>query len=292
MSIRIKITELSLKGYLNYIIENETFKSDMYDYVLINGKSNIEKLKYMLKDVDTILFCRHHDFMEEQTEYIDSCIEDMQGKGQNLPILKKWTLDEHLEYVKNRPSFELCTEEQKSKRIELAKDGHEDVIIDRKKIAGYDWKYHDVVILRDCIKEEIERLKQLPETEPTKENQQLPTNPLKGKLTETQSTALHTGLCENSLISQDIDSFLYWFGVTDQQPDNLKKIEWTGKSKSLLAYFVDNITDKYDIKNGEKRLIKPFETMFNKTGITNSINDYKKTGQLPIDHEIIDKILK
>jgi hypothetical protein len=67
-------------------------------------------------------------------------------------------------------------------------------------------------------------------------------------------------------------------------------LKWL-KSKSLLAYFVDVINDKLNLKHGEKRQVRAFETMFNETGLSGAINDYKKTGQLPIDHEIIDKIL-
>jgi hypothetical protein len=118
-------------------------------------------------------------------------------------------------------------------------------------------------------------------------------NPLSGKLTKQQTTDLHTELCKNSLINPDIDSFLYWFGVTDKKPNNLKILEWKKeKSKALLAYFIDNVADKYKIKHGAHRLVRPFETMFNVTGISGAINDYKKTGDLPIGYEIIDNILK
>jgi hypothetical protein len=121
-------------------------------------------------------------------------------------------------------------------------------------------------------------------------NDKLPHNPLQNKLTKRQAADLHNALCKAELIRPDIDSFLYWFGVTDNK-DNLKRLEWTGKSKSLLAYFIDKITCKYNLKHGEKRLIKPFETMFNTSGITNSINEYKnKTGDLPVGYKEIDKL--
>jgi hypothetical protein len=118
-------------------------------------------------------------------------------------------------------------------------------------------------------------------------------NPLKDKFTEQQAIDLHTMLCREELMQPDIDSFLYWFGVADEKPDKVKHIKWIGKSKSLLAYFIDKVIDKYNVKHGERRLIKPFETMFNVTGITNSINEYRnKTGQRPVNYEIIDNILK
>jgi hypothetical protein len=111
----------------------------------------------------------------------------------------------------------------------------------------------------------------------------------KNKFTEQQATDLHNGLCKEGLIQSDIDSFLFWFGVTDNS-ENVKPLEWT-KSKALLAYFVDGITEKYNLKHGEKRMIKPFETMFKTTGITHAINDYKKTGDSPVGYKDIDKLL-
>jgi hypothetical protein len=68
-------------------------------------------------------------------------------------------------------------------------------------------------------------------------------------------------------------------------------LQWL-KTKSLLGYFVEAMNDKYSLKHGEKRMIKPFETMFNVSGLSGAINDYKKTGDLPIEHAIIDKMLK
>ena len=62
------------------------------------------------------------------------------------------------------------------------------------------------------------------------------------------------------------------------------------KSKALLAYFVEVANDKLDLKHGQKRKIKPFETIFHETRLGGCINEYKKTGQLPIGHKIIDKI--
>jgi hypothetical protein len=116
-------------------------------------------------------------------------------------------------------------------------------------------------------------------------------NPIKNKFTEQQAADLHNTLCKKGLMQPDIDSFFYWFGVTDNS-ENVKRLKWTGKSKSLLAYFIDKITDKYNLKHGEKRMINPFETMFKVTRITSAINNYKKTGDLPIEHEIIDELLK
>jgi len=68
-------------------------------------------------------------------------------------------------------------------------------------------------------------------------------------------------------------------------------LQWL-KSKSLLGYFAECMNDKYNLKHGQKRMIKPFENMFGMSGLSGSINDYKKTGDLPIGYEIIDNILK
>ena len=67
-------------------------------------------------------------------------------------------------------------------------------------------------------------------------------------------------------------------------------LKWL-ESKSLLAYFVDVANDKLNLKKGQKRQIKLFEEMFNETGLTGCINEYKnKTGQLPQGYKDIDKL--
>lgn len=75
-------------------------------------------------------------------------------------------------------------------------------------------------------------------------------------------------------------------GLVTKEP-----LKWN-KTLSLLAYFVEVANDKLRLKHGEKRTIQPFETMFNIKGITGAINDYKKTGTLPIGYEIIDDVFK
>jgi len=68
-----------------------------------------------------------------------------------------------------------------------------------------------------------------------------------------------------------------------------RPLKWL-KSKSLLAYFVEVANDELNLKNGEKRRIKPFETLFKMSGLTSAINDYKKTGTLPVGYKDIDKL--
>lgn len=88
----------------------------------------------------------------------------------------------------------------------------------------------------------------------------------------------------HSIIPEDILEKLEQGGFIKKEP-----LKWL-KSKSLLAYFVDVANDKLNLKHGEKRSIKPFETMFNVSGLSGSINDYKKTGDLPIGYKVIDKM--
>jgi len=76
-----------------------------------------------------------------------------------------------------------------------------------------------------------------------------------------------------------------------QRVIKLEPLEWL-KSKGLLGYFVEVMNDKYNLKHGSKRKIKPFQEMFGVLGLSGAINDYKKTGDLPIGHEIIDNILE
>ena len=66
-------------------------------------------------------------------------------------------------------------------------------------------------------------------------------------------------------------------------------LKWL-KKKALLAYFADVANDKLNLKYGEKRQIRPFETLFNVSGLTSAINDYKKTGDLPVGYKDIDKL--
>ena len=116
-------------------------------------------------------------------------------------------------------------------------------------------------------------------------------SPLKDKVPKKIVLALYSAMCKDNMIEPDEESFLFWFGVSSDNPVNLKYLVWTGKSKSLLAYFADVANDKLNLKDsGGRRSIKPFETMFNISGLTCCINDYKKTGDLPIDYSTIDEI--
>ena len=82
-----------------------------------------------------------------------------------------------------------------------------------------------------------------------------------------------------------------WNNLEAEGLITINPLTWQ-KTKALLAYFIEVACDKFNLKHGEKRQIQPFEAMFNVTGITNAINDYKKTGILPVGYKIIDNILK
>jgi hypothetical protein len=60
----------------------------------------------------------------------------------------------------------------------------------------------------------------------------------------------------------------------------------------LLAYFAEIANEKLNLKNGEKRQIKPFETLFNVSGLTSAINDYKKIGTFPVGYREIDRLFR
>jgi hypothetical protein len=96
------------------------------------------------------------------------------------------------------------------------------------------------------------------------------------KLQQTQSV----------IILPAITQMLEQVGCITQNP-----LQWL-KSKSLLAYFVVGMCEKYKFKHGQKRMIKPFENMFNVHGLTGAINDIKKVSTPPADYEIINDILK
>ncbi len=50
------------------------------------------------------------------------------------------------------------------------------------------------------------------------------------------------------------------------------KLKWT-KSKQLLAYYAEQMCKKLNIGNGEKTSWKPFENLFNETGLKNAKQD-------------------
>jgi predicted AAA+ superfamily ATPase len=85
-----------------------------------------------------------------------------------------------------------------------------------------------------------------------------------------------------------MDSFLYWFGVTDN-PDNLKCLEWKGKT-TLLAYFIDMLLYEANIN-----LWNTAESIFNKKNLRQTKNNYlgnkNKSGK-PTGYETIDEILR
>lgn len=70
-----------------------------------------------------------------------------------------------------------------------------------------------------------------------------------------------------------------------------RPLKWS-RTKSLLAYFADVANDELNLKDSGGRMkIKPFETLFNVSGLSGCINEYKnKTGQKPQGYEDIDKI--
>jgi len=110
---------------------------------------------------------------------------------------------------------------------------------------------------------------------------------LKKILERDQAQELYKKLSDSCLIPSEthIENFYYWFGVSDK-PSGVTPLVWN-ETKGLLAYFVDVANDHYKLKHGEKRIIKPFELMFDQKGLTGAINDYKKTGDLPIGYERI-----
>ena len=98
-----------------------------------------------------------------------------------------------------------------------------------------------------------------------------------------QTAASH----KQNIIPAEILQALEKINCISQNP-----LKWL-KSKSLLAYFVDVINHELNLKHGKNRLIKPFETMLNVSGLVGCINEYKnKTGQYPNGYKDIDEIFK
>jgi len=69
------------------------------------------------------------------------------------------------------------------------------------------------------------------------------------------------------------------------------------KSKSLLAYLADKISEHLNLGKGEydgkiKTSWKPFETLFGISGLSGAKRDYQKTGTLPDGYSIVDKLFE
>jgi hypothetical protein len=70
------------------------------------------------------------------------------------------------------------------------------------------------------------------------------------------------------------------------------------KTKQLLACFAQKMSDKLMLgkgvnSDGTNRISwQPFECLFNKKNLRLSYNDIQKTGQLPREHELIDKLFE
>ena len=106
------------------------------------------------------------------------------------------------------------------------------------------------------------------------------------KMTEPQQTDTSTGEPQQNIILETILQALEQKDCITQNP-----LKWL-KEKNLLAYFVVGMCEKYKIKHGQKRKLKPFEKIFGVSGLSGTINDMKKTGKQPADYEIINEILK
>ncbi|MDD2953718.1 MAG: hypothetical protein PHC95_11225 [Parabacteroides sp.] len=69
------------------------------------------------------------------------------------------------------------------------------------------------------------------------------------------------------------------------------------KSKALLAYFADKVSEYLNLGKGEydgktKTSWKPFETLFSISGLSGAKRDYQKTGTLPDGYSDVDKLFE
>ena len=69
------------------------------------------------------------------------------------------------------------------------------------------------------------------------------------------------------------------------------------KSKALLAYFADRTSEYLKLGKGEydgktKTSWKPFETLFDISGLSGAKRDYQKTGTLPDGYKEVDKLFE
>jgi len=192
-------------------------------------------------------------------DYMITCYKQGRVKNeQGVLITNKTELDEGVMKWEEKKQHIIKMGLSSDYKCELSEKGD---IVESLFDRRYTLYYTDIVYLEDAITQAQSEF--IPTGTNTKEAQQiiLPDNLLKS-------------LQENGFIKNTIDMPLTWL-----------------KSKSLLAYFVDVANDKLNLKHGQKRLIKPFETMFNVSGLGGCINEYKnKTGQYPRGHKDIDSL--
>jgi hypothetical protein len=111
--------------------------------------------------------------------------------------------------------------------------------------------------------------------------------------TPDEQRKLFDGLKNGGFLPKNANYNHFCFVFSDKcVPDNetpFEPLQWQ-ETLSLFAYFVDKACEKYDLKHGVKRILKPFANYFNVENerittrqITDAINDYKKTGQFRLD---------
>lgn len=117
---------------------------------------------------------------------------------------------------------------------------------------------------------------------------------LKTNLTDTQRCLLFDLLVKGGFIlDENKDCFIWAFGRPDEtHPGFFRPVKWD-ESKALLAYFVDIFNFRVLENDGKEKRTqwKPFELIFDQSGLRGAKNDYQKTGTLPIRHKYIDKII-
>lgn len=72
--------------------------------------------------------------------------------------------------------------------------------------------------------------------------------------------------------------------------------QW-GKTKALLAYFADRVSEYLELGKGEydgkaKTSWKPFESLFGISGLSGAKRDYQKTGTLPDGYKDVDTLFE
>jgi len=280
MAIIKRITELGT--YIDYLIRgNErcsdevienVCEADLYNFVLEYGKSNIEKLDYMLKDVDRALF-DGFDNCVWNSPYRYPCDENgVEVEAEKIEPEKLYPIEEHLEYIKKHPYFQACDEVEQKDLIEHISESHEDLIINKQSVFfSYNFCYKYVQQFRGIIFNEIERLKQ------QLDNTKQPKQPKQPKgftrlFSETEQKNLFKGLTNGGFLPKETvySNFYYVFGGTETT--DFKPLQWMDKV-GLLAYFIDNGFADTDGTN----LWKITESCFIINGKKPNINTLKNT---------------
>ena len=170
---------MDLERYINYLIGNRstipdfTLRKDALEIVKPKTEepetedSKLVGLNVMLKYVDKVLFDGHKEaFLKSRHE--EGFIISLDRGVERNAIEHQYTLDEHLEFVKDFQYFKECNEEVQAEIIKNIQEWHNCHRFNKEALKSFYFsKYGNVLLFYGVIDDEIERLEQQSTPKPT-----------------------------------------------------------------------------------------------------------------------------